>query len=82
MTNTGSRKRILIPGRILADVKAKEKRDYAEHVVSKLYTIADNTGLWSIRMQGGGCVPLPLRGWYTKESYALDAIEKYYKIND
>jgi hypothetical protein len=39
------------------------------------------TNLWQVRYEGGGPVPLPLRGKYTSKRTATEAIEKHLEIN-
>lgn len=44
--------------------------------------IERKAGLWSIRWNGGGEVPGPLKGLYTTEGAAKRAIERFKELNN
>lgn len=83
MTNTApkqARKRILTP-RVPTTVDAGDSIFSAP--VSREFRVEriKATTLWIIKYEGGGPVPLPLRGMYTTESAAYRALDKFKQAN-
>jgi len=39
------------------------------------------TNLWEIKYEGGGVTPLPLRGRYTTQTKAEEAVERFLELN-
>lgn len=47
-----------------------------------LIVVPNKYGLFEIHFQGGGQIPLPLKGVFTSQVYARKAIERYLKQRD
>ena len=71
------RKRVLHPRVPITGEEAEDRVRRAPVPRNLIPIMIRDLNLWEIKYEGGGPVPLPLRGLYTSKRVAYIAIEKF-----